>query len=154
MRGVTDALSLLRMSKQLVAEGMPGVTWCRAPRERLSGSQHGWLYQTSPEVILPSVQYQPCSQGYQTMRKVVNFMRAILIAFVGFYFTISVCILLFIFTGQLQVGNSLGDGNVVPSVTTLLFYQASCILLMVALVVIRAKVGKQYDFKFMRPRDI
>lgn len=154
MRGVTDALSLLRMSKQLVAEGMPGVTWCRAPRERLSGSQHGWLYQTSPEVILPSVQYQPCSQGYQTMRKVVNFICAALLVGVGLCLTISICILVFIFTGQLQVGNSLGDGDVVPKVSSLLCFQALCIFLMAALILMRAKVGKQYDFKFLRPRDI
>lgn len=88
------------------------------------------------------------------MRKVVNFICAVLMAGVGIYLTISICILVFIFTGQLQVGNDLGDGNVVPSVSTLLCFQAFCILFMAALVLMRAKLGKQYDFKFLRPSDI
>lgn len=88
------------------------------------------------------------------MRKFVNFICAVLMVGVGLYFSVSICMLAFIFTGHLQVGNDLGDGNVVPPVSNLLIFQAFSILFMSAMVLIRAKVGKQYDFKFLRPRDI
>ena len=87
------------------------------------------------------------------MQKTLNFICAILIVIIGFYLTISLCALFFIFTGQLSVGHELDEGATVPQVFTLLAFQAACVLAMAGLVVIRAKVCKKYDFKYLRPKD-
>jgi hypothetical protein len=87
------------------------------------------------------------------IRKLVNFICALALALTGLYFTISLCILFFIFTGRLEVGYEFSSEDRVPGISTLLLFQAACIFIMATLVLIRAKVGNTYDFTFLKPED-
>ncbi len=88
----------------------------------------------------------------ETMKTIINFICASFIAIIGIYFTISICMILFILSGQLQVGEGFIDGDIVPSVPTILLFQVASLLAMAVLVLIRAKFGKKYDFKFLEPK--
>jgi len=87
------------------------------------------------------------------VRRIVNIFCASIIAIIGIYFTISVCILFFIFTGQLTVGYKSAGELAIPTVLHLVLFQGISFFIMAGCVLVRAKVGKQYDFKFLQPKS-
>jgi hypothetical protein len=87
------------------------------------------------------------------IRGITNFVCATIVAIIFLYFVISVAMLLFIFTGQLTVGQPMYIDMMTPSITNILKFQLVCILMISVCVLIRVKVGKKYDFKFLQPKN-
>ena len=89
----------------------------------------------------------------KAVRWIINFICATIIIFVGLYFVVSVAISFFVLSGQLTVSQPMYHEMVTPSLISLLFYQATSIAILTVCVLIRAKVGKKYDFKFLQPNN-
>jgi hypothetical protein len=66
---------------------------------------------------------------------------------------VSFAISFFIVTDQLTVGQPMYHEMVTPSLAGLLLNQAISIAILMVCILIRAKVGKKYDFKFLRPKN-
>ena len=65
----------------------------------------------------------------------------------------SVAITYFILTGQLTVGQTMYFETVTPDIVSFLIFQSVSIAIIFSCVLVRAKIGKKYDFKFLQPKD-
>ena len=90
----------------------------------------------------------------KAVRWVINFICATTIIFVGLYFVVSVAISVFILSGQLTTGQPMYSEMLTPSLVSLLMYQATSAAILIVCILIRAKVGKKYDFKFLQPKSM
>ena len=87
------------------------------------------------------------------IRWFINFICATVAIFTVFYLAVSVAITYFILTGQLTVGKPMYFETDTPDIPGLLTFQAVSIVIIICCVLIRAIVGKKYDFKFLQPKD-
>ena len=90
----------------------------------------------------------------KAVRWIINFICATILIFVGLYFVVSVAISFFILSGQLTVDQPMYHEMVTPSLVSLFLFQATSIVIFIGCILIRAKVGKKYDFKFLQPKNI
>ena len=86
------------------------------------------------------------------VRWIINSICATIIIFVGLYFVISVAISIFILSGKLTVGQPMYSEMVTPSLLSLFIYQATSTAILIVCVLIRAKVGKKYGFRFLQSK--
>lgn len=86
------------------------------------------------------------------VRNVVNIVGALIIGIITMYFSVSVCITLFLVFGVLDRNFSVPGEFTIPSLLALSCFQFVCIFIVSCLVFVRAKIGKKYDFQFLRPK--
>jgi len=83
------------------------------------------------------------------IRWLVNFLAGTIIAFVTFYFVISICILFFKLTGLVSDGPMYFEMQT-PTYAGLFQFQAICIAIISACFAARITFGQKNDFSFLR----
>lgn len=86
------------------------------------------------------------------IRRVINILSACAIAIITMYFVVSVCLTLFLLFGIIDQNFSVQGEFKIPSLRILFFFQICCVLAISLFVLVRGKIGKKYDFKFLRPK--
>ena len=83
------------------------------------------------------------------IRWLVNFLSGTIVAFVCFYFVISICILFFKLTGLLSDGPMYKDLQT-PTYAGLFKFQAVSMAIISACFTVRKTFGQKNDFSFLR----
>ncbi len=88
----------------------------------------------------------------KVIRWIINFISGAIVAIVFLYFVISLAVTFFILTGMLTDGQPMYIDLKTPPLYGLTIFQVISFSIISICILIRAKIGKKYDFKFLQPK--